>query len=293
MKGAGLLSPPRPRTTMVLDVPVVEGPIPEPWSAAITTAVGCADSNRALYRTPDFSAYTEDGRFCAFQTASPARRSEFDYVIYSWAQRWLMLQRGQFCLRAAVVRSPEGTVIALIGRSGSGKSTTAAHLCSQGWTFLGDDIAQVSLGGAGVTVTTFDRPIHLSARTIESLGFDPQIGRHLPHTDRRAVTLRADPGTSPLHQIFELSVRQAPSEPVEVGPLAAIKLISELSWPEHAELLPDLVPQLLRWSSDIAARVPLIRIARPAACDSVDLLTDLVSQTTARFDKLGQKEQPK
>lgn len=62
----------------------------------------------------------------------------------------LLELRGHPCLHASAVDAGGG-VVAFVGSSGAGKTTTAAMLCAAGATLVADDVLVVDFDGAGAT----------------------------------------------------------------------------------------------------------------------------------------------
>jgi hypothetical protein len=138
--------------------------------------------------------------------------------------RWELDHSEAVWLHAAAVTNGDATVL-LIGRSGAGKSTTAAQLCVQGFDLINDE--QVALSRDSFGVASFTRPLLLK----------PGAGRWLEQA-RRSV--REEPSglirarelgvghvlrSQPTHVFF---LEQSEEDALlELGPTAAAFRLSE------------------------------------------------------------------
>lgn len=263
-------------TTSVLGCAVVEGPTPPPWPGVIDTEYFVADHDRALVTHDDASLYVAHGTEVVIDVP-PDQRLAYDYLVYSYAQRLLLLQRGRFTLHATLVESPSGQAVAVTGPSTVGKTTTAVAMAQRGWTLVCDDIVEATADADGVTAHPFPRPLHASDALAERLGVDPALGRELPGADKRVYGLEPDPAPRRLAAMVLLdvgdgdhvAVRRRP--PLEVLPvLAALSDTAEL-----CQLAPYRA-RFLQWLSEILTQIPVIEVVRPRQGASVDAVADAV-----------------
>jgi hypothetical protein len=85
----------------------------------------------------------------------------------------LSLQRDELPLHAAAL-TQEGSnnAILICAHSGTGKSTTAAALCQNGWSLLNDDISRLSLENNQLIVHPASQSIRLWAESCDLLAID-------------------------------------------------------------------------------------------------------------------------
>ena len=262
-------------TRSVLDVEVIEGSVPRPWSA--TTVVGpvCADPDRALLRFGDAAVYVANGAEVVLETAGPQSREENDFLVYSTAARLLLLQRRQFTLHATLVLSPSGRCVAISGESTAGKSTTTMALVQRGWEFICDDIVEVD---ENVTAIPFHRPLHLSDRAARLVGSDPSVGLAIADSDKRAYAFTADLTARPLDIMVRIRVDGDSVRASAVPPSEAFPITMADSDRYRIAHHPDLRNDYFAWGSRMAANVPLWTVTRPANGDSVNEVADAVER---------------
>jgi hypothetical protein len=267
-------------TTTVLDCPVVEGPTPPAWAAVIDTEYFVADHDRALVRHDDASLYVAHGTEVVLDVPADQRLA-YDYLVYSYALRLLLLQRGRFTLHATLVESPAGRAVAVTGPSTIGKTTTAVALAQRGWRLVCDDIVEATIGVDGVTAHPFSRPLHAADALAHRLGVDPAIGRELPLAAKRVYALDADTAPRPLAGIVRVDVGDLDHVAVRrQPPLEALPMLAVLSdSTELAHRSPYRAP-FLQWLSSVLARVPVFEVVRPRPGVSVDAVADAVEGAT-------------
>jgi len=132
---AGGAPPPLPLLTGDAGLFHFEGPPRISWEPS-SGGLAAFDPARglALWRTPDLE------QIPAWEQAGPLRR-----ILHWWSSSW-----GGQLVHAAALGSETGAVL-LVGRGGSGKSTTALSCLGTSVGYLADDYCLVSLaGGPGV-----------------------------------------------------------------------------------------------------------------------------------------------
>ncbi|GAB3855645.1 HPr kinase/phosphatase C-terminal domain-containing protein [Nocardioides maradonensis] len=270
-------------TRVVLDVPVEEGPVPEPWDAAVVVEPWwCADADRIRFAAHGAVVYVEPGRVL-LSAPDPATRASADWLLYATATRALLTFRGDFNLHASLVVSPTGAAVALVGDSGAGKSTTTLQLLQRGWSLAGDDIVAVRPGPDGAIAHPVDRPIHLSDAAARAIGADPAVGRLLPSTGKRAYRLDADLGPRPLAAVVVLS-RQAQDGQValrRVDGLAAVPTIALSADRYRICRLPEHRAAFLDWTVSVCRQVSIWDLRRPPVGDTVAAVVDAVEKLSS------------
>lgn len=156
-----------------LDLAVVRGRLPDhlegaerpwPWIEVVP--------DRVLVRFETLGILVEEGRrvtVCWDEEREPG--TDPSWVLHSWAVQIAALQRGNLSLHAATVQVGDSCV-AIAGKSGSGKSTTAMGLRRRGHLLLVDDVTQVEFRHGGVWTTPYARSVHLLPNSAEALGID-------------------------------------------------------------------------------------------------------------------------
>ena len=97
---------------------------------------------------------------------------------------FVLAQQGRFALHANVV-DVNGTVIAISGRRGAGKSTTSLALSQRGHRLITDDVATLDVNGQGVVHRPAGRPVNVHPATAEKLGVSIEGGSPPPATRGR------------------------------------------------------------------------------------------------------------
>jgi hypothetical protein len=98
------------------------------------------------------------------RTASPAAVAESVRVL---CNRLTVLSRSdEWTLHAGCV-ALNGTALALMAPSGTGKSTLTGYLVSRGWEYLSDELARIEPGGA--RVRAFPKPMNLSVASLSMI----------------------------------------------------------------------------------------------------------------------------
>ena len=274
-----LLDPPA-LTREVLGVPVVQAATPEPWDAAVVVdPFWWADADRLLFRADGASVYVERGTVTVSAEDDEAR-VENDWLVYATAARALLTFDRRFNLHATLVAAPDGRMVAILGDSTAGKSTTTAELVGRGWGFVCDDIAEVTLEPDGPLARPVDRPVHLSDEVALRLGGDPAAGRLLPMREKRAYAVRgADLTPRPLAAMVVLSTLAAGGR-VEVEHVPALEAITTIaaSGDRYGIChLPEHRAAYLRWTAELTRQVPVWAVARPPEGDTLAEVADAVA----------------
>ncbi|ETX02746.1 MAG: hypothetical protein ETSY1_02485 [Candidatus Entotheonella factor] len=206
--------------------------------------------------------------------------------------------RGMLCLHACVVRLGQHA-IALVGPTGTGKSTTAAALARQGHAILSDDIAVLNdLGPQWLAQPGYPR-LRLWPASIHALyGSEAGLARIFSFTEKRFVDLTDHTHQSawrfyreplPLAAIYVLGARQSgladtTIEPISPAP-AVMTLMGQRS-ANHFDLTLDAEQQVREFAdlSRLAMRVPVRKVTRSDRLDALPQLCDALEEDVARLD---------
>jgi hypothetical protein len=210
-----------------------------------------------------------DGKDVRFEVAPGAHSPDVEKIRRGSAQLLLRQLGGELSLHGAAV-GRDGRAVILLGRSGQGKSTLAAHLCQKrGLAFLADDA--VAVGGRG------------DAFVVEPL----EANHWIDDAARRALGIAAG------------EVGKLPIPAATIGPPSALVAAVELSYaegPPHltrlagVDAMQVLVPQVVRFVLDepeaqrrelahlatLVGAVPLYRLTRARDLARLDEGAELV-----------------
>lgn len=190
----------------------------------------------------------------------------------------LLHQRGLLVLHASAVVL-RGGVVAFLGRSGHGKSTTAATLHARGCGLIADDVVAVDLTAPGAPIVRPGYPqLKLWPDAVAALGGIPDaLPRVLAREEKRARAV-AHPGAASwaLRRLYVLT----DDETLALEPLAGHAAAFELL--QHSYIAPAL-PRLgsshdLAQCVRLAETVPVKRLRRPRSFAGLDRLAALVER---------------
>lgn len=192
----------------------------------------------------------------------------------------LASQRGLTCVHAAVVRL-DGRTIALVGRSGSGKSTTALALIRHGCVLVSDDVAVLSSAEEGVVAAAGAPRIRMRPDSAGMLAgsFDSLVplwadGR--PGPPKRYLPLdpeaRTPDGAQRLDAIYFLAPWSADADEPSIVRLSRARALSKLMAHRH---MPDAIhpaahPRDFELLARLAETVPVREVIRPDGLDTTD-----------------------
>ena len=153
-----------------------------PWQGEPTVQYGerlrvrgqeCAVRFKAL----PFAARITDGNLIEFE-ADPAKDEISSLHVLGTCAGALLFQRGLLPLHGNTIATPSGAVMVL-GRIGSGKSTTTMALLGRGHRLVADDISPVLFEGDQPRVLPGFPRLKLWKNTLEEFGLDPLEFRRL------------------------------------------------------------------------------------------------------------------
>jgi len=173
-------------------------------------------------------------------------------------------------------------VVAFLGHSGQGKSTTAAMLHVRGGVLVADDVVAVDLATPGGPTARPGFPqIKLLPDAVTALGEDPEV---LPRIhagqEKRARAVRTVETTPrPLRRLYVLTDADA----LHLEPLHGHAAVFEVL--QHAFVAPALEQlgssQFLAECTQLAAAVPVRRLGRPRCLGGLERLAALVEADVA------------
>lgn len=203
---------------------------------------------------------------------------DHNWVIDSWAVPLAMMQRGFLPLHASTVQVGDA-VVAVAGRSGSGKSTTAVGLSARGHEILVDETTLLQVTDTGVLMHPFPRRIHLTEPAAQRLGVVLEDTRPVAQSPGK-VALTNPPRSFepvPLTHVVALQASEVPE--VEVQSLTGALSLAMLS--VHAERM-GVAPLVLGREGylsllrGIAERTSVVAVRRPSYEWSLDAVMDAI-----------------
>jgi hypothetical protein len=193
----------------------------------------------------------------------------------------LLHQRGQLVLHGSMVKVDDGCVI-FSGPSGVGKSTLAAALRQRGYPCLSDDVCAISLGENGVPYAVGSYPqVKLWPDSLEHLGIDVAgLRRVRPSLAKRALPIEGAVCHEclPVKRLYWICAsRHKPDilfQPM-TGPMK-MKTLRDSTY--RLEFLQGLALAASHFKqlADVASRLDLINVARPAGCFTLDRFADAI-----------------
>lgn len=178
----------------------------------------------------------------------------------------LCQQRGEPVLHASAVHH-DGRALVIAGRSGAGKSTTAAALIARGAGLLADDIVRIDLGA--MAVWPGYPSMKLWRNSADALGYSLADARPI-HSTVDKFHFQADAVFSdapqPLQGVLVLGVDAAlevPSLERLRGGLAMAAIANQVYRMEDARFFGTSA-LCLEWAAQISQAVPVYQLTRPA-----------------------------
>ena len=195
----------------------------------------------------------------------------------------LLAQRGGFALHANAVRVA-GSVVAICGPRGAGKSTTSMRLVQRGHALLADDFSPLRFTEAEVLLEGTGRRPRVTPETVAKLGLD--LPSSTPQrVDGKLVLPKLQRVRERLDLIVDLSAGEASPE-VEVTSLKGLRALAAIEQNTYLTSVMQALwrGQLLQWAARVSAAVPVVGLRRPEGVPSVD---DVVTQIEASLERLS------
>lgn len=196
---------------------------------------------------------SEAERIAFWESAAPLRN-----LFHAW-----LAQRGVFLLHAAAVGTESGAVL-LVGKGGSGKSTTALLGLSAGMLYLGDDYCLCELRAGGPLV----HALYSSAKVCDDAlprlsGLCARLGNPRRQLDEKAVFFLSGTHDSQLPRILPVRAlllpRISPDRSVALEPVSPGSALAALS-PSTMMQLADSDANDLAFHAALARAVPAYRM---------------------------------
>jgi hypothetical protein len=188
----------------------------------------------------------------------------------------LLHQRGLLVLHASAV-ALDGGVVAFLGQTGDGKSTTAAMLHARGCAVVADDVVAVDLGASGGPAALPGFPqLKLWPDAVTALGETPEsLPRVHAGEDKRVRRVdAAGMASRPLRRLYVLTDAGS----LDLEPLTGHAAVFELLQHSHAALEGLGPASCLTHCARLAAAVPVRRLRRPRCLAGLGELAALVER---------------
>jgi hypothetical protein len=192
----------------------------------------------------------------------------------------LLAQRRWFALHASVVEV-NGCGVAVAGRAGAGKSTTALRLAQRGHTLVTDDVSPLSRQDA-VTVHPFTRPVHVWPDAAAAIGLELDGARPAAPASLKLALPVASAGPLPVRTVAVLGPHET-AVTVDTAQLQGMQAHTAVH--ENIFSAPMLTrlyrAEMFAWAASVAAGLSVHIVARPSVGWTVDAVADAVEQLAA------------
>lgn len=227
-----------------------------------------ANQTQFLLDVPEIAVFLiEDGERIFYSPNPGASEHDICVFLLGTAFGVLLHQRKAMVLHGAAV-AHEGQAILLCGRSGAGKSTFAAALCNQGYSFVADDLCVITQKShQPAQVLPDGRQFKLWGQSIDHLNWSDRRGQVVresfdkyflpaPSAVNSAVTIAA---------IYMLSA-EGPGRERGIHPLSlpdATRALEMESYRPYFRQLFNSPEAAIRQSTQILAYAPAFMLTRP------------------------------
>jgi hypothetical protein len=226
------------------------------------------------------SLLVKDGNEIIIQPNGKGQLDEYRQYVVGFGLGAVLHQRGLLVLHSSSVLTEKGA-IAFVGKSGAGKSTTAAAFQRRGFTMLSDDLCRVDFDPDGcVQVHPGSVQLKIFADSANVLARDLQNGRRLPLYDDKYAFLIDRTENSfpvPLKMICELSVHEGETFNVEIFEKRKIfRMLLENTYGKRVLRFSGGRELHFDQISKVAGQIKAMRIARPEGDYQLDEILDLI-----------------
>jgi hypothetical protein len=257
---------------IVCGVPIEFGAVAaELKSATVSTHILSANSHQVLFQAFGARVLVESGQRIVVDLEPGFTVDDVRFLTYGWLPSLIMLQRGCVFLHASTVSSGDVT-LAITGRSGSGKSTTAAALCAQGWVLHCDDTTPIVVRDGVPWIIPYARPIHLLPDALDRV--DPEAPRRmLPSREKLAVDVDQDLTPRPLTALAEVvsAAEVTSKDGVEFERISGLDIFRLLERNLHvrrAAVAGGDRSELMNWL-EVMSGLAVVRIRRQSGVDTL------------------------
>lgn len=268
------------------DVDIAAGSVPDRLDHRDTeTCHWSANEREHLLAVPGVGRFLiTDGRRIFYAADAGADERLVDAYLLGSCLGAVLHQRGRAVLHGAAVTSNE-RAFAICGKSGAGKSTTAAHLLAHGPQLLSDDLTVLADSAEPVVLPGYPQ----SKLTREALarlggdcaGFPPAPGDRGKVAVPREVAFCDSP--RPLSGVFVIE-RMDAAEPriVRLTPAQALAPLLRHTYRRHYVVASRAERHLSQWAH-VARKVPVFLIVRPRDTDSTGFVVSAIRERIAQL----------
>lgn len=212
-----------------------------------------------------------DGSNPRFFVEPGSDEAEIDKIRRGGARVLLHHLEGKLAVHGACVAAG-GRAVALLGRSGQGKSTLGAHLCEHGTDLFADDVLALESTDAGFDAIPYETNHWLDPSAMRAMGWSVPGEWKAPVASKRVGAARV-----PLVALVDLSYDDL-FEPRLVRVTSAIGAMG-IVVPQVVRFVLD-DPEVQRREVEVLARllgcVPLYRLERPRSFEHLDAAASLL-----------------
>jgi hypothetical protein len=205
-----------------------------------------------------------DGREIVVHPEHGAHPERVAAMLHSNVPSMLLAQQGRFALHASTVQIGD-RVVAISGRSGAGKSTTALALVQRGARPVVDDVTVLDHEHGQAVTRSFGRSTHAFPHVLDELGIDRSVARPIPGPRGKVALDWPESGATDVHHVIILRHRdvEEPSFLPLRGPEAvrALRRTTLL----HSVLEPGHGSAMFHWHAAVATAVQVTLLLRPLA----------------------------
>lgn len=273
------------RSVAILGARVHWAPVPSELPDATTLETFADVEMRAtltsVYYRDSRVAFRVDGSTdVTIDASADVAPASVEAYLYGIVARILLMHAGRFNLHATIVATDAG-VVAIGGDSGAGKSTTAAGFSARGARLVIDDVAPLRVDGSRVVVEPYPRPVHLFPHAAERTGIAPSDPRALlGPRGKLALDLAQPSGEAVVDRLVVLSARDDDDPRIDIAAITGgerLRAVVELSNVTGLATLGPRRAAYFTWATQVADRLPVVAVSRPAHADTHDAVVDAIA----------------